>query len=267
MTGHLDLVCGLGAKGLSQLNHQSFRAPMHLSKPHLDGATLVVNVVNPTAGLFEGDEVTCKVRVETGARLLLTSPSASRAHCMAGDGEARLAQDFAVEKNGWLEVLPEYFIPQAGTRYRQRTQIGLDEGAGLLFFETLAPGRVASGEAFEFQYLDWETDIYYDGVKVVREKYRLTPASLQFLRNQFATGYYASIFLFHPAIMPESACWKSIIALQGESVWAGCSRLHHSGWSIKLLAADSVSFRRALQAVREACYRALSEAMPALRRN
>src|ERR1700677_1161545 len=148
MTGHLDLVCGLGAKGLSQLKHQSFRAPMHISKPHLDGDTLVVNVVNPTAGLFEGDEVGCKVHVEAGARLLLTSTSASRAHCMKGPGEARLAQNFSVEKNGWLEVWPELFIPQAGTRYRQKTRVDIEEGSGFLFFETLAPGRVASGGGF-----------------------------------------------------------------------------------------------------------------------
>jgi urease accessory protein len=267
MTGHLDLVCGLGAKGLSQLNHQSFRAPMHLSKPHLDGDTLVVNVVNPTAGLFEGDEVSCKVHVETRARLLLTSPSASRAHCMAGKGEAQLTQNFSVEKDGWLEVLPEFFIPQAGTLYRQKTRVDLQEGSGFLFFETLAPGRVASGEAFEFQYLDWETDIFYGGVSVVREKYQIVPSGLLALRNQFATGYYASIFLFHPKIVPESACWKAIGALHGASSWVGYSRLHYRGWSIKILAADSVCFRNVLQAVRQSCYEAMEGNPPLLRRN
>jgi urease accessory protein len=267
MTGHLDLVCGLGAKGLSQLNHQSFRAPMHLSKPHFDGETLVVNVVNPTAGLFEGDEVSCKVRVETGARLLLTSPSATRAHCMAGSGEARLTQNFSVASNGWLEVWPELFIPQAGTRYSQKTRVDLEEGSGFLFFETLAPGRVASGEAFEFQYLDWETDIFYGGVKVVRERYTISPSSLRVMRDQFSTGYYASVFLFHPKITAERSCWKSIGGLHDESSWVGHSRLSSAGWSIKVLAADSVRFRKVLQAVRQSCYEAMECSMPSVRRN
>lgn len=267
MTGHLDLVCGLGSKGLSQLKHQSFRAPMHLSKPHLDGDTLVVNVVNPTAGLFEGDEISCKVRVETGARLLLTSPSASRAHAMKGSGEARLTQEFSVESGAWLEVLPEFFIPQAGTRYRQRTRIDVAQGGGLLFVETLAPGRVASGEAFAFDRLDWETDIFLGDEKAVREKYRMTPDSLMFLRNQFATAYYASIFFFHPALTPQSECWKTIGALHGDAAWVGVSRLHPSGWSIKVLAAESVTFRKVLQAIREACYAASGSAIPSLRRN
>ena len=55
MKGHLELVCGLGATGRSQLGHQSFSAPMHISKPHLDGVTMLVNVVFPWAGFFEWD--------------------------------------------------------------------------------------------------------------------------------------------------------------------------------------------------------------------
>ena len=267
MTGHLDLVCGLDAKGASQLLSQSFRAPMHLSKPHLDGETLVVNVVNPTAGLFEGDEISCNVRVETGARLLLTSPSATRAHRMKGDGEARLAQHFSVGKNGWLEVWPELFIPQAGTRYRQKTTVEVEEGGGFLFFETLAPGRVASGEVFAFQYLDWETDIFYAGAHVVREKYKISPNDLQATIRQFPTGYYACVFLFHPAITTASGCWKIIDGLHDESTWLGHSGLSGAGWCIKLLAADSIRFRKALHAVRQSCYEAMGCAMPSPRRN
>jgi len=266
MRGHLDLVCELGANGRSQLGHQSFSAPMHISKPHLDGETLVVNVVNPTAGLFEGDEVVCKVHVETGARLLLTSPSATRAHCVAGGGEARLTQHFSVASGGWLEAWPEIFIPQGGARYRQKTMIDLEEGGGMLFFEILAPGRVAAGEVFEFQYLDWETDIYYAGEQVVREKYRISPLGLGAFRKQFPTGYYACIFLFHPKITPASACWQSIDALHGQATWVGHSRLRHSGWSIKLLAADSLQFRKTLNAVRRFCYRAMGTHEPDFRR-
>ena len=267
MIGHLNLVCGLGANGLSQLNQQSFRAPMHVSKPHLDGDTLVVNVVNPTAGLFEGDEITCKVRVEFGARLLLTNPSATRAHRMAGGGEARLTQHFSVGKNGWLEIWPELFIPQAGTRYRQKTQIDIEEGSGLLFFESLAPGRVASGEAFEFERLDWETDIDYAGTHVVREKYEISPSALQAVTRQFPTGYYACVFFFHPKITAESACWKTIGALHDNEAWVGHSGLVAGGWCIKILASGSIRFRKVLRAVREACYKATGCAMPSPRRN
>jgi urease accessory protein len=267
MIGHLDLVCGVDSRGVSQLTRQSFRAPMHISKPHLDGDTLVVNVVNPTAGLFEGDEVACTVRVEAGAHLLLTSPSATRAHRATGSGEARLTQHFSVARDGWLEIWPELFIPQAGARYRQKTTVELDEGAGLFFFETLAPGRVASGEAFEFQTLDWETDIFHAGTHVAREKYTMSPSNLRAMTKQFPTGYYACVFLFHPQVTAQSACWPVIGALHDECTWVGHGALVSGGWCVKILAADSVRFRKALAAVRHACYESIGRAMPSPRRN
>jgi len=72
-----------------------------LSKPHDDEGTLVVNIVNPTAGLLAGDRVRYDVAVESGARVLLTAPSASRAHRIV-EGDARMAQEFHVAAAaGW----------------------------------------------------------------------------------------------------------------------------------------------------------------------
>src|SRR4051812_39097966 len=149
LEGHLRLVCGLDSRGRSHLRRQSFRAPMHISKPHEEHGTLIVNVVSPTAGLLDGDLVECDIAVEPGARLLLTSPSASRAHCMRS-GKARLLQKFHVGHDASLDVWPEIFIPQGGTRYHQQTTVNVDPGGELLFSEMLAPGRVASGEAFAY---------------------------------------------------------------------------------------------------------------------
>ena len=71
LRGHLQLTCALDARGESHLRRQSFRAPMHISKPHLEAETLVVNIINPTAGLLSGDEIQCDITVESGGRLLL----------------------------------------------------------------------------------------------------------------------------------------------------------------------------------------------------
>jgi urease accessory protein len=114
--GHLRLVCGPDSRGFSSLREQSFRAPIHLSKPHLDAETLVVNVVNPTAGLLQDDRIEQDVRVKQGASLLLTSPSASRAHRVR-TGWAEVSQHFHVAAGAALEVLPETFIPQAGASF------------------------------------------------------------------------------------------------------------------------------------------------------
>ncbi|NBV85963.1 MAG: hypothetical protein EBS01_06815, partial [Verrucomicrobia bacterium] len=78
--GHLRLVCECDLRGVSILREQSFRAPVHLSKPHWEEGTLVLNVVNPTAGLLQDDRIRQSVEVRRDARLLLTMPGAARAH-------------------------------------------------------------------------------------------------------------------------------------------------------------------------------------------
>lgn len=268
LTGHLDLVCAPDSRSVSILRQQSFSAPIHLSKPHHDAETLVVNVVNPTAGLLAGDRISCRVAVESGARLLLTTPSASRAHRMTS-GEAILRQDIQVATGGFLEFWPELFIPQAGTRYRQHTAIRLQAGAEVLFFESLAPGRVASGEAFAFDSLQWETTVHHEGTLAARERYHLTPGNeaIGALRRAFPEAYYASGIVCSPRLDPQHPVWQRLHDLHTAEAWIGCGRLAAGGGAIvKCLASGSVPLRRLLAAVRGELYAALDRPAPALRR-
>jgi urease accessory protein len=267
LSGHLHLVCAADPTGRTFIRSQSFRAPIHLSKPHEDEGALVVNVVNPTAGLFAGDRIECRVAVESGARVLLTAPSASRAHCSPG-GHAELVQEFDVAAGASLDCWPELFIPQGGARYRQRTTVRVEEGGELLFFETLAPGRVAMGEVFAYDSLDWETDVFFGGRLVGRERYRLSRegGSLTALRTHFATAYYGSCFVISPSLNPDSTCWPAVHALHEGAAWIGCSPLRRGGWVVKLIASDSIVFRRKLDAIRRELYAALGRPEPALRR-
>jgi urease accessory protein len=267
LTGHLDLVCSVNAAGRSFLSRQSFRAPIHISKPHLDEGALVVNVVNPTAGLLEGDRIDCTVAVETGARLSLTSPSASRAHRMRS-GEAFLRQEFRVAAGGWLESWPEMFIPQAGTRYRQHTNVTVEPGGGALIAECLAPGRVASGEVLAFAELAWSTDLVVSGVLVARERYRLTPEgeAAVALQRFFSTPYYASCLVVAPELTSDAPCWAAIHELHDADVCIGAGSLAGAGWVVKVVASGSVAMRRTLAAVRTQLYAALGRREPSLRR-
>jgi urease accessory protein len=249
------------------LRHQSFRAPIHLSKPHLDAGALVVNVVNPTAGLLAGDRIRYDVQVESGARLMLTAPSANRVHQMR-DHDAEVCQEFRVAERGYLESWPELMIPQAGSRYRQQTVIRIESGGELLFIETLAPGRVASGEVFRFTELTWATDLWLGDVQLARERYVLTPenGSLAPLRQHFPTGYYASIFIVAARLSSTAECWTRIHELHDESAWIGVSSLGAGSFIVKLLARDSLALRKKLSCIRGLIYTAFGRELPSIRR-
>src|SRR5215203_1961879 len=100
-SGHLSLLAARRDHGRTVLATQSFRAPFHISKPYWDSdaRTLLVQVVNPTAGILSGDRLESKIEVERDAALLVTTPSTSRVFKMRyGDAECR--QYFGVRKGG-----------------------------------------------------------------------------------------------------------------------------------------------------------------------
>lgn len=197
MKGHLHLTASVDGEGRTFLSAQSFCAPLHLSKPHTDEGALVVNVVNPTAGLFDGDEVDVEVGVETGARLVLTTPSAARVYRARSERPARVCQKIHVAAGGFVEFFPELFIPHGGSRYHQQTQLRVEEGGQMLYCEWLAPGRVARGEVFDYEELCWETDVWHGNLLSARERWRLTPhdASLTALRTAFPASHYLGFFV------------------------------------------------------------------------
>lgn len=267
LRGHLDLTCAADADGRSFLSRQSFRAPIHISKPHSDSGVLVVNVVSPTAGLFAGDRVACRVAVEPGAAMLLTAPSALRVHRMR-EGCAEMTQDLHVAAGAWLETWPELLILQGGARYRQRTRIVVEPGGELLFTESLAPGRVAFGEVFAFTDFHCETDVFSGATQVVRERYGLHAGSsaITALRGKFDAAYSASCFAISPRLVPELGCWQRLHELQSERLVIGCSALNAGGWVVKCVADGSVALRRALHEIRRELHAALERPLPSLRR-
>ena len=251
LTGHLDLACAADELGRTFIREQSFRAPFHLSKPYWDGHALIVQIVNPTAGVFAGDSLASRVVVESGARVLLTTPGANRIHSMPS-GRASMEQNFSVADGAWLEVMPELFIPQSRCRYRQRTAIEVAAGGEMFFVETLAPGRVARGESFEFTEIGWELELRCGGCLIVRERFALRPSdeSTVSLRHPFPNGYYASCYVITERISPEHQVWGAIHGLTSDSVKIGVSRLSAAGSTIKILAADSIALVRSLRAIR-----------------
>lgn len=264
MKGHLHVTCAVGANGESYLREQSFRAPLHLSKPHFDAGALVLSIVNPTAGIFDDDEIELDVRVEPSARLVLSTPSSSRIYRSRNGGPAKVIQTVRVGEGAFVEYFPEPFIPHAGARFQQRNDLRVAESGGLLFFEWLTPGRVASGESFLYDELQWDTDVRLDEKLIIRECYTLRPDdfSLSSIRMSFDTAHYISCVVVGDFAFPHD----EIQSLGNDSVYIGCGPLCTGGWTVKALCADSVHARRIVASLRTMLYRAMNRPMPHLGR-
>ena len=253
--GQLALRAETRTDGRTVLATQSFRAPYHLSKPYWDedARTLLVQVVNPTAGILSGDRFESEIAVAAGAALLVTAPSASRVFKM-NEGTAECHQRFVVAKDCWLEMMPEPLVPHRGSSYRQITRVEVEAGGELFFADQLMPGRVGHGEAWEWSRLCLELEVRVDGELVLRERLRQSGEELRALAEWAGSGPGAC---FGNAVLvgeerPDDALWqKALVALHGNGLWLGLSRLRKGGWSLKLVAPDGVRLRQGLKDARQ----------------
>jgi urease accessory protein len=233
---------------------QSFRAPFHIGKSYWipEAGVLSVQVVNPTAGILAGDRLDALVEVEAGAALLVTTPSASRVFQMRA-GSAEYRQEFSVAAGGWLEVLPEPLVPHRGSRFRQVTNIEAEPGAGLFFVDQFTPGRIEHGESWAWERLQLELDVRLAGELVLRERLDASGSTLRALAEFGGTGStacFANAVLLTPETDNSPAWRNDLNRLHGDGLWLGVSALRRGGWSLKLVAADSIRLRQALRDVR-----------------
>jgi urease accessory protein len=238
---------------------------MHISKPWWDGGLLIVNAINSTAGLFSGDVIETAVEVKAGAQMLVTSASASRAYRMPS-GRAVLRQSIQVDAGGWLELLPALFIPHAGSDYLQETSVQLEPAARFLSFETFVPGRVASGEAWEFTRFESRFQIQYGSRPIARDTYTLTPGSpsVQALRDVFPAACHATCHASGEDF-PDTLL-AAISALHHHGCWVGCTRLDAPAITVRMVAADNIQLTRVQTRVRELLHQAFRRPVPPLRR-
>jgi urease accessory protein len=238
---------------------------MHISKPWWDDGLLIVNAINSTAGLFSGDAIETSIEVKPGAQMLVTSPSASRAYRMPS-GSASVRQSIRVAATGWLEMLPSIFIPHAGSNYFQQTAIDLERDARLLWFETFTPGRVASGEAWQFDRFESRFNLSYASRLIARETYSLNPdsPSVAAIRDQFPNACHATCYAAG-ATFPDDLL-TAISALHHADCWAGCTRFDAPALAIRLVAANNIKLSRALTAIRSLLHQAFGRPLPSLRR-
>lgn len=266
LTGHLQLRCEARPDGTPYVRHQSFRAPVHLSKSHLDAGCLIQTIVNPTAGFFDGDLLESDIVVGEKARLVLSTPSSSRVYPTRSGKPARNLQRFEVGKDAFLEWIPEPFIPHAGASYFQKTDLHLDPEASLLFFDWIAPGRVAKGEIFSYRNLRWELDLHVGESLVARERYDLNPSdhSLEALKAKFPAAHYISVY----AAGEFSNQWPAaeLDALTSDSIYLGHGPLPGNLHVIRALCRDSLSARGLLEQLRTLLYQAAGRPAPMLGR-
>jgi len=258
-SGRLALVARQVA-GRTRLARLECRPPLQAMRAHhLDQALpdmAFVIVSSPGGGVLQGDHLEVSVDVEPGARLHLDTSSATRLYRMP-DVEARSRVRLRVEPGGCLELVPDPYVPFAGTRFLQETRAVVDETGVLLLAEVVAAGRAARGEALRYERFESVLDVRRpSGELLFRDACRLVPAEGLPAPDRPVVGTLHVVAAgFDPGLLVEAAGTAG--------AYAGASGLpNEAGAWLRVLAADLATAVAVVDAGWRAARRALLGAEP-----
>jgi urease accessory protein len=189
-----------------------------------DGRPSLLYLLNPTAGLLDGDGQFISLTARAGTRVVVVGQSATRIH-PCPNGFATQQWIIRVEAGATLAVLPGPSIPFEGCRYYQRVAVTLDDGAGFVWGDVGLAGRYARGaasERFRFAALVQELQVRRGGRLVFRDRLSWRgPWDEATATWHFGTGSaWGSVFATGPAPETAGACFTTA---QGDSClrWTG----------------------------------------------
>ena len=238
-----------------------------LRSHHLDGGApdiASITMASPAGGVLQGDRLRMDVTVGAGARLVLDTQSATRLYRMP-EREARIEARFDIARGGFLEYVPDPWIPFAGSNTAVETTVVAHETATVLLGEVVAAGRVARGEIFAMTSfrtslvaLRPSDDLLFTDATTLEAGQELADAGL--LAGGSALG---SLY-----VVWSGADSDVLRAADSGAAWTGASTLPNAaGTWLRVIAADTGSARAAIAAARDAArMAALGFASPPSRR-
>jgi len=225
----------------------------------LADGTALAHLHNVSGGLLGGDQLALQVNLGNATSVQLTTTGATRIYrCRQELGPTTQSNVIFAGEDALLEYLPDATIPFAGARYVQRTSIDLAAGAGLFWWEILAPGREARGELFEYKHFEMRTRVTAVGRKIAAENICLRPAShdVGSLARLGTYRYSATFYICRVGL--DAGYWRAAedhvrrltsgLSRPGEILW-GVSSLVAHGLMVRCLARNGRDILPGLQTI------------------
>ncbi len=242
--GRLKLHFSSDRERQTRLMVREQRPPLQVIRafPLSTGGALV-HMHNISGGVLGGDQLTLEVEVEQGAHAQLTSTGATRLYRSRPDVPvSKQIGTFTVREGALLEYLPDPLLPFSGSRYHQQMRIELDSGAGLFWWETVAPGRVAQGEQFAYEQLLLDLHITTRGRSIAIERLKLEPhcRALSSLARLGPYSHFCSFYICRVGL--EATHWSNLEKELG-ALAQELSCLGELSWGVSTLVAHGLVIR------------------------
>jgi urease accessory protein len=229
------------------LLHSYAEPPFRVGRVLPAGAGVHLILASSAPGIFGGDHLHQTIVVESGARVRLTSQSATQIHATDAGAHATLASTYRVENGGHLECEWDPLIPFPAAEFDQQIHIDLGQDATLLWSDAFMAGREAKGERWRFSRLSHELRLMRAATLAYVERYRITPAINQLNRRWIAEDacYFGTVLAAGEAISGDAAAQlhQQLAGLAG--LKASADLLDHSLVLARLVSGDGNTFHSA----------------------
>lgn len=155
----------------TRLVHSKREGPLAVQRAfYPEGGVCHTYLLHPPGGVVAGDQLHIDLRVEADAKVLLTTPGATKFYRSTG-AQADLTQQLYVADGASLEWMPleNIFFPE--TKSRILTEVQLQPGAQFIGWEINCLGRPSNAERFERGQIHAEMRIFRDGAPVLFDRF------------------------------------------------------------------------------------------------
>lgn len=106
-------------------------------------------VISPSGGILQGDRYRMDITLSKNALFHLTTQGATRIYRMDKNYATQVV-NITVGEGCYFEFIPDQIIPYRNSRFYQKVLLNVHDNATMVYSELLVPGRVASGESFDY---------------------------------------------------------------------------------------------------------------------
>jgi urease accessory protein len=106
-------------------------------------------ILSPSGGILQGDRYRMDIVLKNNAFVHLTTQGATRIYRMEKNFATQIV-NVMVDDGCYLEFIPDQIIPYRNSRFYQKINLNVHENATMVYSEIIVPGRVESGESFDY---------------------------------------------------------------------------------------------------------------------
>jgi urease accessory protein len=106
-------------------------------------------IISPSGGMLQGDRYRMDITLRNNASAHITTQGATRVYKMEKNYATQIV-NIDVGEDCYFEYIPDQIIPYINSRFYQIANIKVHDSATMLYSEIMVPGRVASGESFQY---------------------------------------------------------------------------------------------------------------------